>query len=121
MIEVSLEVPEGIVSALPTDGEETAQDMEQAVLGWEDRIESVLREDPAALVDVIERFEERWRQYDAYIVELRSWGQSPIYAMAWRDLHESLIQQLLDHDAVADHIDRERNARIVENGIRRQD
>ncbi len=38
--------------------------------------------------------------------------------MAWRDLYASLIQQLYDHEQLSSHIDRERNARLVTDGIR---
>jgi hypothetical protein len=69
-------------------------------------------------VDAVERFEERWEQYDDFVAELRAWGQSPIYAMAWRDLMAALIRQVYDHEELADGIDRERHARIVSDGIR---
>ena len=116
MAQIALDVPASIVEALPDD--DAAADMHQAVAGWESKINALLEEDTAGIVDIIERFEDRWEQYDAFVVELRAWGQSPIFAMAWRDLHESLIHQLLAHDELADAIDRERHARIVEDGIR---
>lgn len=120
MTEIQLTVPEPIVDSLPADGDDVAHDMERAVAGWERRLNTLLHDsdDASPVVDVIERFEDRWQRYDSFIVELRAWGQSPIYAMAWRDLHESLIQQLYDHDSLADVIDRERHARLVEDGIR---
>lgn len=120
MTEVDLEVPGTIVDSLPGEGEDVSRDMELAVEGWERRINDLLAEadDLDPIVDVIERFEDRWQRYDNFIVELRAWGQSPIYAMAWRDLHESLIQQLYAHDTLVEVIDRERHARLVEDGIR---
>ncbi len=121
MEEVSLELPGALVDALPVDGEDVAADMRQAVQGWEDEINRRLAADDPALVDVLDRFESRWEQYDEFVVELRAWGQSPIYAMAWRDLHEAIIKQLYEHEEIADRLDRERHARIVEDGIRRRD
>ena len=124
MDEITLSIPESIVSSLPEDGENAARDMERAVEGWEARLNRLREEtddDEAvagAVVDVVERFEERWEQYDDFVAELRAWGQSPIYAMAWRDLMGSLVQQLYDHEGLADHIDRERHARLVSDGIR---
>lgn len=118
MDHISLEVPETIIEALPEDSDHAAQDMERAVAGYERQINDAMSDDAGGLVDALERFEERWEEYDDYVVELRSWGQSPIYAMAWRDLHASLIQQLYEHDGLAESIDRERHARIVEDGIR---
>ena len=124
MDEITLSIPESIVSSLPEDGENAARDMERAVEGWEARLNRLREEtddDEAvagAVVDVVERFEERWEEYDDFVAELRAWGQSPIYAMAWRDLMGSLVQQLYDHEDLADHIDRERHARLVSDGIR---
>ncbi len=123
MDEISLSVPDAIVESLPEDGETSARDMHEAVAGWEARLNRLADTSPdedvaSAVVDVVERFEERWEQYDDFVAELRAWGQSPIYAMAWRDLHAALIQQLYDHDELSSHIDRERNARLVSDGIR---
>lgn len=123
MDDIELFIPEGIVESLPADGEDTKQDMGRAIQGWERDLNAVLSveddaEAVAGVVDMIEHFEDRWEAYDEYVVELRAWGQSPIYAMAWRDLHASIIQQLYDHEDLADRIDRERNARIVDDGIR---
>lgn len=121
MSRVTLEVPQPIEDALPSDSGDAASDMRRAVDGWESQINRIIEKDSGGIVDVIERFEDRWERYDAFIVELRAWGQSPIYAMAWRDLHESLIQQLMADEELADAIDRERHARIVEDGIRHHD
>jgi len=123
MSELELFVPEGIVESLPPDSEETKQDMSKAVAGWESEINAALSvedDDEAigSIVDLIEHFEGRWEAYDEYVVELRAWGQSPIYAMAWRDLHAAVLQQIHDHDDLADRLSRERNARLVEDGIR---
>ena len=121
MSDIELVIPEVILESLPEGSEETKQDMGRAVAGWENELEAALESEDAdsMVVDLIERFEERWKAYDEFVVELRAWGQSPIYAMAWRNLHASIIRQLYDHDALADRINRERNARIVEDGIRR--
>ncbi|ODR82016.1 hypothetical protein BG842_25195 [Haladaptatus sp. W1] len=120
MDEISLSVPETIINSLPEDGDSAARDMQEAVAGWERRLNRLDENDElaSAAVDVLERFESRWEQYDDFVAELRAWGQSPIYAMAWRDLHASLIQQLYDHEELSSHIDRERNARLVTDGIR---
>jgi len=123
MEELELGIPEGIVDSLPEDGDDSRQDMIQAVAGWERQLNASLTADDeadavATVVDFLEHFEERWEAYDEYVVELRAWGQSPIYAMAWRDLLASLIQQIYDHEQLSERIDRERNARIVEDGIR---
>lgn len=121
MAELSLSIPQTIVDALPEDGDNARLDMERAVSGWEHQLNDLMdeTEDTGALVDMIERFEDRWERYDEFVVELRAWGQSPIYAMAWRDLHAAILRQIHDHEDLANQIDRERNARIVEDGIRR--
>jgi len=123
MDEIELMLPETIVEALPPESEETRRDLQKAVAGWQrDLNDALSRDDPAEatsmVVDLIEHFEQRWEAYDEYVVELRAWGQSPIYAMVWRDLHASVIRQIYDHEDLADRIDRERNARIVDDGIR---
>lgn len=123
MDEVSLSIPQGIVDSLPEDGEDASIDMQRAVAGWERQlnrsIEDADEEDATGtVVDLIERFEDRWERYDEFVVELRAWGQSPIYAMAWRDLHAALIRQLYDHADLADRIEQERHARIFSDGIR---
>jgi hypothetical protein len=122
MEELSLTIPEAIVESLPEDGEEATVDMSRAVTGWEEELNAALAgEDEDAVgrvVDLIERFEKRWEAYDDFVVELRAWGQSPIYAMAWRNLHASVIRQIYDHEELEERISRERNARIVEDGIR---
>ena len=120
MEDIELGIPAAIVDSLPADSEETRQDIQRAVAGWERDVNAALdSEDPAAaVVDIVEFFESRWEAYDDYVVELRAWGQSPIYAMVWRDLLANVIQQVYDHGDLADRISRERNARIVDDGIR---
>lgn len=124
MPSLTLTIPEEIREALPEDGQEAALDMERAVAGWEGRLNAVLEategEEMSEVVDVLERFEERWEQYDDLVAELRAWGQSPIYAIAWRDLYAALIAQVYDHEGLSQGIERERHARIVSNGIRRR-
>lgn len=124
MNEISLAVPEAIVESLPEGSEDSARDMQTAVAGWEQRINDAIEaaEDESgaagAVVDALERFEDRWERYDEFVVELRAWGQSPIYAMAWRDLYASLVQQLYADEELASQLDRERNYRLVNDGIR---
>jgi len=127
MDEVSLTIPAPILDSLPDDGDAAAQDMERAVEGWEQRINRAIEEsteEGAAagyVVDAIERLEARLETYDEFVPELRAWGQSPIYAIAWRNLMADLIGQLSDHEDLADRLDRERNARLVDDGIRLSD
>ncbi|MFU1780040.1 hypothetical protein ACM16X_01530 [Haloarcula japonica] len=120
MDDIELGIPSGIVDSLPADSEDTKRDMQQAVGGWERELNAALNsgEPASAVVDHIEQFESRWEAYDEYVVELRAWGQSPIYAMAWRDLHAAIIAQIYDHENLDERINRERNARIVDDGIR---
>lgn len=123
MDELELYIPEGIVESLPADSDETKQDMGKAIEGWERELNAAMsvedeNEAVSAVVNFIEHSEERWEAYDEYVVELRAWGQSPIYAMAWRDLHAAVIQQIHQHEELADQINRERHARIFDDGIR---
>ncbi|MEF8785194.1 MAG: hypothetical protein V5A45_04615 [Haloarculaceae archaeon] len=123
MENIKLTIPKSIVDSLPEDSAETKQDMEKAIIGWERNINASLEaqadeEMIDAIVDLIEHFESRWESYDDYVVELRAWGQSPIYAMAWRDLHAAVIQQVHEHEDLSDRINRERHARIFNDGIR---
>ncbi|MFC6716781.1 hypothetical protein ACFQGT_16990 [Natrialbaceae archaeon GCM10025810] len=126
-IEVSLGVPEPILERLPDDGDDAAADMRQAVAGWERRLNRAIeaaedeREAVGHALEAIEHFEGRLDTYDELVPELRAWGQSPIYAIAWRTLYADLIAQLYDHEELAERIDRERNARLVEDGIRLRD
>ncbi|WP_336037931.1 hypothetical protein [Halobacterium yunchengense] len=124
---VSLGVPEPILDVLPADSDDTRADMQEAVAGWErrlnDAIESADSEEEAVsyVVDGVERMEDRLERYDSFVPELRAWGQSPIYAIAWRNLYAELLGQLYDHDELARALDRERNQRLVEDGIRLRD
>jgi len=127
MQEITLGVPEPILERLPDDDESAAADMQKAVAGWESRLNQALeaaddeREAAGHVLEAIDRFEERYETYDELVPELRAWGQSPIYAIAWRTLYADVIAQLHEHDDLADHLDRERNARLVADGIRLQD
>jgi hypothetical protein len=122
--ELSLGVPQQILESLPEDGANAAADMKEAVGGLQrsldEAIESADSESEAAsyAVDAIEHLEDRMETYDEFIPELRAWGQSPIYAIAWRNLYAELIAQLYEHEWLATHINRERNYRLVEDGIR---
>lgn len=124
MEEISLGVPEPILELLPEGSEDTRQDMQRAVAGWETglnrAIEQTDEEDEAVatVVDAIELMEERIETYDEFVPELRAWGQSPIYAMAWRNLYADLVGQLYEHEELGERLDRERNYRLVEDGIR---
>jgi len=127
MDELSLGVPEPILDRLPEDDGNAAQDMQRAVAAWEDRLNRVVDETEddseaaGVILDAIEHMEDRMETYDEFVPELRAWGQSPIYAIAWRNLMADLIQQLYEHEDVADHLDRERHARLVEDGISLKD
>jgi len=127
MDQVSLAVPRPIIESLPADGEQANQDMERAVEGWEGRINRAIdqaEDDGEAagyVLDAIERMDDRLEAYDEFVPEMRAWGQSPIYAIAWRNLMADLIGQLYEHDDLANHLDRERQHRIVEDGIRLKD
>jgi hypothetical protein len=123
MDELSLGVPRQILDSLPED-DDAAQDMQTAVAAWEKRLNELVTDAPtedeavSGVVDALDRLESRREQYDDFVAELRAWGQSPIYAIAWRNLYADLIAQLYDHDELATQIDRERNARLVADGIR---
>ncbi|WP_339104732.1 hypothetical protein [Haloterrigena salinisoli] len=127
MDEITLGVPKPVLERLPEDDETAAADMQEAVAGWEQRLNRAIedadddREAAGRVLEAIERFEDRRETYDDLVPELRAWGQSPIYAIAWRTLYADVIAQLYDHDDLADHLERERNARLVEDGIRLQD
>jgi len=127
MDEISLGVPEPLLDALPADGSAAATDMERAVEGYNERIARVLEdadddgEAAAGVLDVIEHFETRGQRFDDFVPELRAWGQSPVFALAWRNLYADLIAQLYEHDWLAAQLDRERTARLVEDGVRLSD
>lgn len=127
MDEIVLGVPESLLESLPDDDGTAARDMQRAVEGYNEHLDRLLDgasdEDAAidGLLDVADHFESRGERYDEFVPELRAWGQSPIYAIAWRNLYAALLAQLYDHDDVADALDRERNARLVDDGIRLSD
>ncbi|WP_265110194.1 hypothetical protein [Halosolutus halophilus] len=127
MDELSLGVPQPLLDRLPDDDDAAAADMQEAVTGWEQRLNEAIegaeddREAAAIVLDAIDRFEARHETYDDLVPELRAWGQSPIYAIAWRTLYADVIAQLYEHEDLAEHLERERNQRIVEDGIRLQD
>jgi len=124
MEDISLGVPRPILEALPDDGVDAGADMQRVVASWQGRIEDAIdragseREAVSAIADVIEGMEERRDRYDEFVVELRAWGQSPIYAIAWRNLYMDLLAQIYDHDDLESQLERERNVRLVEDGIR---
>ncbi|QSW97892.1 hypothetical protein [Haloterrigena alkaliphila] len=127
MDELALGVPKPVLERLPDDDATAAADMKEAVAGWEQRLNRAIeaaeddREAASRVLEAIERFEDRRETYDDLVPELRAWGQSPIYAIAWRTLYDDVIAQCYDHEELADHLERERNARLVEDGIRLQD
>ncbi|WP_096390165.1 hypothetical protein [Halopenitus persicus] len=124
MSEISLAIPQGVIDGLPEDSQATKQDVHRAVSGIESRLNAEIEdaattaEAASVVVDAIEFLEDRMERYDAFVPELRAWGQSPIYAITWRNLYAELIAQLYDHEWLAEELDRERNYRIVEDGIR---
>lgn len=124
MDDIELGVPRPILDALPEGSESTAQDMQRAVEGIESSINRAIAaaddesEAVSAVADAIEHLEENFETYDEFVPELRAWGQSPIYAIAWRNLQADLVAQLYEIDWLAERLDRERNARLVEDGIR---
>ncbi|MFB6070834.1 MAG: hypothetical protein ABEJ76_07400 [Halanaeroarchaeum sp.] len=124
MEEISLGVPRPILDALPEDGVDAGSDMQRVVESWQERINAGIeaaetdRDAVAAIADVIESMEDRRDRYDGFVVELRAWGQSPIYAIAWRNLYMDLLAQIDRHDDLSAKLDRERNKRLVEDGIR---
>jgi hypothetical protein len=124
MDEISLGVPRPILDSLPEGSDAAEQDMMRAVEGIESSLNRALEQADdeqaavSAVVDALERLEENFETYDEFVPELRAWGQSPIYAIAWRNLQADLIAQLYEVEWLADRLDRERNARLVEDGIR---
>ncbi|AGB36360.1 hypothetical protein [Natronococcus occultus] len=127
MDEISLGVPEPLLDRLPEEDDAAAADMQEAVGGWEQQLNRVLeesedeREAASRVLEAVDRFEERYQTYDELVPELRAWGQSPIYAIAWRTLYADVVAQLYEHDELGEHLEQERNVRLVEDGIRLQD
>lgn len=124
MDELSLGVPRPILESLPDEGVDAGSDMQRVVASWQERINESIerakddREAISAVADAIEELESRRDRYDEFVVELRAWGQSPIYAIAWRHLYMDLLAQIYEHDTLGDELERERNVRLVEDGIR---
>jgi hypothetical protein len=124
MDEISLGVPQPILDSLPEGSEAAEQDMMRAVEGIETSINRAIeqaadeQEAVSSVADALERLEENYETYDEFVPELRAWGQSPIYAIAWRNLQADLVAQLYEVDWLTERLDRERNARLVEDGIR---
>lgn len=127
MEDVDLGIPRQLVDSLPEDGGEAARDMERAVEGYEARVNRAIEESDddaeaaSRVLDVVEHLESRAETYDEFVPELRAWGQSPIYAIVWRNLCAALIEQLYEHQELAARLDRERNHRLVDDGIRLSD
>lgn len=127
MDQISLGVPRPLLESLPESDSTAGDDMQRAVEGYESRINRIIAEaddesDAAGgILDVIEHFEQRGRRYDEFVPELRAWGQSPIFAIAWRNLYADLIAQLFEIEWLTDELDRERHARLVDDGIRLSD
>lgn len=121
---LSLGVPRPILESLPEPEGSAAQDMQQAVAGIESRLNEAIEtaeEDAEAVsyvVDAVERIESQIDRYDEFVPELRAWGQSPIYAICWRNLYADILMQLYEEEWLAERLDRERNYRVVEDGIR---
>ena len=127
MDEISLAIPRDVIDSLPDDEGTAALDMQRSVEGIEARINQAIAdsesESAAAgrIADAIERMETHLERYDEFVPELRAWGQSPIYAIAWRNLQAALITQLYEVEWLQANLDRERNYRLVEDGIRLRD
>jgi hypothetical protein len=121
---ISLGVPQPILDSLPEDGANAASDMQRAVEGIESSLNEAFErassdaEAAGYAVDAIEHLEDRMETYDEFVPELRAWGQSPIYAIAWRNLQADLVAQIREYDWLDEHVERERNYRLVEDGIR---
>ena len=121
---ISLGIPGGVLDSLPEDDGAAAQDMRRAVQGIESSlnraIEHAESESEAAgqVLDAVEAMESHAERYHEFVPELRAWGQSPIYAIAWRNLYLELLAELTSVEWLEPHMDRERNFRIVEDGIR---
>jgi len=123
-VDLDLGIPRGVLESLPDDDGAAEQDIRRAVVGYQQALEDGFAdaadesEAAAVAVDFLEYAEERAEIYDEFVPELRAWGQSPIYAIAWRDLYIELAGQVYEVDWLAERIDRERNYRLVDDGIR---
>ncbi len=124
MEEISLAVPAGVLESLPEDDGTAEADMRRAVAGIERSLNDAIAsaddegEAAAAVLDGIEEMEANADRYDEFVPELRAWGQSPIYAIAWRNCYLELLAQLAEVEWLADQLDRERSYRRFEDGIR---
>lgn len=124
MDEISLAVPRDVIDSLPDDEGTAALDMQRSVEGIEARINQAIAESESEseaasrIADAITRMETHLERYDEFVPELRAWGQSPIYAISWRNLQAAIITQLYDVEWLRTNLDRERNYRVVEDGIR---
>ena len=127
MDEFDLGVPTQILESLPDEDDAARRDMQRAVAGLEARLNEGVsaaddeREATQTVVGALERLEDQLDQHDEFVPELRARGQSPIYAIAWRNLQADLIMQIQEVGWVAERIDQERNYRTVEDGIRLRD
>ena len=126
MSTIELGVPKGVVESLPEEDGTAERDMRRAIAGIQSRLNdeadgSEPSEAAAVVTDAIERMEDQASTYHEFVPELRAWGQSPIYAIAWRNLYLELIGQLYEHEWLTDELDRERNFRLVDDGIRLSD
>ncbi|MFC7096881.1 hypothetical protein [Halobaculum marinum] len=123
-VDVDLGIPRGVLESLPEEDGNAEQDIRRAVTGYRQALEDgfAAAEDEAeaasVAVDFLEYAEGRAEIYDEFVPELRAWGQSPIYAIAWRDLYIELAAQVYEVEWLAERIDRERNYRLVDDGIR---
>lgn len=123
MDELSLAVPDHVLDSLPDKDGGAGRDMQRAVEGYEARLNEVVDEadDEAtaveAVLELVDHFEARGERFDELVPELRAWGQSPVYAIAWRTLYGALVEQLFEFDWVADGVDRNRDAGVTDYGI----
>jgi hypothetical protein len=126
MPEIELGVPKGVIESLPEEEGTAERDMRRAIAGIQSRLnKEVDGTDPSeaasVVADAVEQMEAQASTYHEFVPELRAWGQSPIYAIAWRNLYLELIGQLHDHEWLTAELDRERNFRLVDDGIRLSD
>jgi len=103
MPEIELGVPKGVVESLPEEDGTAEQDMRRAIAGIQSRLnDEIAGAEPAeaaeVVADAVERMEAQASTYHEFVPELRAWGQSPIYAIAWRNLYVELIGQLYEHE-----------------------
>lgn len=127
MDDISLGVPESILESLPEDDGGVERDMRRAVEDYEDHLNRLVddADDEGtaadAVLDVVEHFEARAERFDDLVPELRAWGQSPVYAIAWRNLYADLVTQLDEYDWLADQLDRDPNVSLVADRVQRSD